>query len=148
MEITTRKANGFDATRIGELLQSWLLETEFNYPGVCPYSHVWLADFIYKNPCFVILVNDLIVGTIGLRYGNFPWNNEFPAFFCDFLIIDSNYRTNGISARIIDEVKKLSDGTKVPLFMGIMTGSLADKKDRFLEMTGFKYAGGNFVYGV
>jgi len=146
MDLQIRKANGFDVNRISELLKGWLEETAFNYPGVCPYSHVWLANFIYTNTCFVIENDEKILGTIGMRYGTFPWNNEVGAFFCDFLIIDKVFRANGVAARLIEEVKKLSNENDMPVFLGIMTGIQADKKDRFLSMCGFEYAGGNFVY--
>lgn len=146
--INIRRANGYDADAIGELLKEWLNETNLNYPGYCAYSHVWLATFIYSDFCVVAVKDGKVIGTIGMKYGQFPWNNEWNAFFCDFLIVDKDNRTNGVGKMLIDEVKKLSDSTNVPIFLGIMTGHLADKKDRFLELCGFKYAGGNFVYGV
>lgn len=148
MEKIVRRAIGTDSGMIGELLRGWLNETDFGYPGVCEYSYLWLADFIYRYPCFVVEMDGEVVATIGMRLGHLPWNNEVAGFFCEFFIVHKQYRGNGVAKSLIDEVKKMSDETKTPIFLGIMTGNLADQKDKFLEICGLKYAGGNFVYGV
>lgn len=148
MEITIRKAVGEDVVELANLLKQWLNETDMNYPGYCEYSMAWLAGFIYNNMVFVAVKGEEIIGTLGLKYSQFPWNNEFNAWFCDFLIINKDNRKNGVAKKLLECSKSLSDTTKLPVFLGIMTGNFATRKDRFLEMSGFKYAGGNFVYGV
>ncbi len=148
MDVVIRRADGFDAPVVGELIQSWMNETDFNYPALCPYSHVWLADFLYNQICFVAIKNDKIIGTIGIRQAHFPWNNLVNGLFCEFLMVLPQYRIDNVAAKLIKEVKRLSDETKLPVFLGIMTGLKAEQKDRFLEVCGFKYAGGNFVYGM
>lgn len=148
MEVIIRKADGFDAPILGVLMQEWLKETNFQYPGVCPYSHVWLANFIFTQICFVAEKEGKVIGAIGMKYANFPWNNEYFALFCEFLMVLPQYRTDNVAVKLIKAVKQLSDETKLPVFLGIMTGLLAEKKDRFLETCGFEYAGSNFVYGV
>jgi len=141
-----RKANGLDVGQLTHLLIGWLEETEFEYPGYCEYSPLWLADFIYRHPTFVGEVDGKIVGAIGLKSGSFPWNNEVACLFCDFLMVDKEYRGNGVATMLIDEAKKLADQNDVSLHLGLMTGNKAELKDRFLEISGFMYAGGNFVY--
>lgn len=148
MEVILRKAHGLDIAKLGRLLLAWLEESDFNYPGYCDYTPVWLANFMYNNIVTIAEVDGKIAGSLGLRYGHFPWNNEAKAFFCEFLMVDKDYRSFDIAKSLVSNAKLLSDECNIPVFLGIMTGNLADKKDRFLEICGFKYAGGNFVYGV
>ena len=145
-ESLVRKANGLDLEQLTKLLIGWLEETEFDYPGYCEYSTLWLADFIYRHVTYVCEVEGKIIGAIGLKTGSFPWNNQIICLFCDFLMVDKEYRKNGITVKLIEEAKKLSKENNLSLHLGLMTGNKTELKDRFLEINGFMYAGGNFVY--
>lgn len=141
-----RRAHGLDLTQLSQLLIGWLEDTEINYPGYCEYSPLWLADFIYRYPVFIVTENEKIIGSIGLKVNNFPWNDQEKCLFCDFLMIDKEYRNTNAVILLLEAAKKLSDELRLTLYLGSMTGSKADIKDRFFSINGFQYLGGNFIY--
>lgn len=146
-KVEIRKAQVIDHSEILTLLLKWFDELAIHgIPHLCGHTGVWLADLIGRHQVFIALIDNKIVGCIGLRLGFMPWNNEVPALFNDFLMTDINMREFGVADLLISTAKKHADEAQLLLMMGHFTGTDADLKDRYLRLKGFQYGGGNFFY--
>lgn len=147
MNCIIRRANLKDHGAILELLLQWFDECAVpNYPRECNYTGVWLADLIANHIVLIAEIDEKIVGTVSLKIGYLPWNNEQSMIFNDFLMTNKNYRKEGITNKLIDECKKCSEKIKQPLFIGHLSGADAELKDRYFSMKNMQYVGGYFIY--
>jgi hypothetical protein len=149
MEISIRKANVLDHSRIMFLLLDWFDELRVGgFPPACSYSGIWLASIISNGIVYVTETSDQrMVGCIGMNWNHFGWNNEVQILGNEFLMTDADYRQHGIADMLINEVKKVADEMKVMILMGHMTANHSELKDRYLKKHGFVCAGSNFIYG-
>ena len=146
-EINIRFANLFDHSEVLKLCAKWFEELSIDgFPSVCPHSGVWLADLIANHLVFVGELGTKIIGVIGLRVGNMPWNNIEKVLFNDIFMTDIDHRNSGIATMLLAVVKRFASDQQMTLIMGHMTGTNAELKDRYLQIEGFKYGGGNFIY--
>lgn len=147
MEVVVSRANIFDHSELLKLLIRWFDELSIEgYPYIGDYTGTWLADLISNHLVFKATYDDKIIGCIGLRISHFPWNNKVSILVNDFLMTDAKYRKTGVADRLLEACKKFSDESKLLLWIGHITGTSAETKDRYLKNHGFKYAGGNFIY--
>lgn len=147
-KVNIRKATAFDHSAILNLSVQWFEEVRVQgFPGVCAQTGVWLADLIANHLFLVGEYGDKIIGALGLRIGNVPWNVTEPVLFNELFMTDKDYRGTGISDRLIDAVKEFSEDNNLLLIMGHMTGTDAHLKDKYLSIKGFSYAGANFIFG-
>lgn len=147
MTLTIRKANIFDHSGILSMLVEWLEETSINgFPDICNYTGIWLADLIAKHMVFIATLGNKIVGSIALKFGFMPWNNEEGLLFNEFLMTDKKYRKYGVADKLIHASKDFADKSGLLLMMGHFSGTSPELKDKYLSIRGFKYAGANFIY--
>jgi hypothetical protein len=148
MSIIIKKATYLDHGRILELILKWFDEvTTEDIPKACNYTGVWLADLIARHAVIIAEWGGNIVGAIGLKFTNFPWNNEVTILSDDFLMTDKESRHLGVADKLIKGAKGLANELKLPLMLGHFSGTQAELKDKYLsKIHGFKYLGGHFIY--
>jgi GNAT superfamily N-acetyltransferase len=147
MGVTIRRATVLDHSRILELLIKWLEESLIKgLPGCCMYSGIWLADLIAKHLVLIACRDDKLLGSICLKKGYLPWNNEMPLLFNEFLMTEEEGRELGVADRLLAASKEFAKQEGSILMMGHFSGKAAELKDRYLRIKGFKYGGGTFFY--
>lgn len=116
------------------------------YPAACNYTGIWLSHMIAQH--IVLCAHDThnIVGVIGMKVGNMPWNDEVQILSNEFLIVKKEHRNLGVTDKLIKSVKDLADKGKLLILMSHITGTASELKDRYLRIKGFSYGGGNFIY--
>jgi hypothetical protein len=147
-EIIIRKATYLDISEILLLFNKYLEDAKVReYPPSCDYTGVWIADLIHRHVFLVAEIDKKIVGMLGFRFTSFPWNDKALCLASDIYMVDSEYRKSKASRSLLEESKRLGETLNMMIVFGIMTGVDAELKDRFTRMGGFKYLGGNFIYG-
>lgn len=148
MDVKINRASIYDHGAILELLISWFDEAKVpNIPMPCAFTGVWLADLIARHIVFTAKIDGKLVGTLGLRFTHFPWNNLVVVLSDDFLMTDSEYRQFNVAESLIKAAKEFAKEFKHPLMIGHFSGLHAELKDKYLsQFHGFKYLGGHFIY--
>lgn len=147
MEVMISRATILDHTRILSLLIEWFDEALVDgIPKTCGFTGVWLADLIAKHLVLIATLEDKLIGCIGLRMGYIPWNNEEQLLFNDFLMTSKDARNTGVANKLIEATKDFAKKANVTLFMGHFSGKNPEAKDKYFQLKGFKYAGGNLIY--
>ena len=147
--IAIRKGNSLDISNILILFQKYLDGANVKeYPEAGDYAGVWIADLILNHVLFVAEnIDKQIVGMLGFRISPFPWNNKFFCLAAEIFMVDPEFRQGNAAKEMLEESKKLGEILKMPVMCGVMSGTAAELKDRFTKSCGFKYIGGNFIYG-
>lgn len=149
IKFAIRKANYLDVSNILVLFNKYLVESNLSfYPECNDQASVWISDLIKNHMMFVAeTIEKKIVGMLGFRCGPFFYNDKVFNLSSDIFMIDKDYRKSNIAKEMIEEAKRLGDTLKIPVLFGIMSGIDPEMKDRFTKSCGFKYLGGNFIYG-
>ena len=147
-EIIITNANLLDHSEVLKLLIKWFDESLIDgVPKVCAFTGIWLSDMIANQIVLIATLNQEIVGTLGLKMGFFPWNNQQKVIFADFIMTEPTKRHLKVADKLIKEAKNIAESLKLTLVAGHFTGRYAELKDKYLEkMHGFTYGGSNFFY--
>lgn len=140
-----RKATIFDHTEILTLLIKWFEESQV-IKGYDDSACGWVSDMITNHLVLVATYEDSIIGVMGLRMTQMPWNSKDHYLISDFIMVDKNYRTVGAAHNLLQRAKEVADNAKMILLIGNNNGDNVELKDRYFLMQGFKYLGGNFSY--
>lgn len=140
-----RKATIFDHSEISTLLIQWFDESQV-IKGYDDALCGWVSDMITKALVLVATYEDKIIGTMGLRITQMPWNSKENYIISDFIMVNKEYRTVGAAHNLLQRAKKVADNAKMILIIGNNNGDNVELKDRYFSMQGFKYLGGNFSH--
>lgn len=143
-----REATIFDHTGILNCLIEWFDEASVDYPKPNKEMGNWINHILMEGYCVVAEENGIIVGTSGLGYTKFPWNDQAWLLNSEWFHVTKQFRRGGTAKKIIDMVKAYAEERNIPIIMGISSGVDTVKKQRFLQMTGASFVGGNFIYGL
>lgn len=145
--VEIRKANMFDHTAVLKLLIEWFEESQV-INGYDKSASCWLSNLINSENSVVFLAEHegKVIGSIGIRKTLMPWNSQSWFLVSDFIMTDKEHRSIGVAEKLMKASKDLSDSEGIPLLIGHMTGTHAELKDKFLQMKGFTYLGGNLSY--
>lgn len=142
-----RLAVAEDTVKIMQLLKKTYDESSINYPKFIDCQAViWIAGVISQNLTFVAESDGEIVGSIGFVPAVYPWNSQEYYMNDSWFFVESSYRNGGTASKLIEAAKNKAIECKATMRSGVMTGTEAEKKDRFCAMRGLKYAGGQFVF--
>jgi hypothetical protein len=147
-KVTVIKANEFDISDIMRCLVKWLDSTNIPYPPTTKALMQWVASVVSQEASFIAISDNKVIGTAALSYFNFPWNHEFILLNNDWFFVESGYRQYGTAQKLIDAMKAFSSEIGLPIYTSIINGIDTDKKDRFFQMNGLKYLGGNFIFNM
>jgi GNAT superfamily N-acetyltransferase len=148
MSIKIRYANIFDHTEILNRLLRQLETCPVKYPTYDGAATHWVSNVLTNGYCLVAETDNKLVGICGFLLSKFPWNSSFLILNNEWFFVEEAYRKYGIAKKMLEKAKDYSDTSNVPLLMGINNGELIKEKDKFLEINGVKYVGGNFIYGI
>lgn len=140
-----RKATIFDHTEISTLLIQWFDESQV-IKGYDDALCGWVSDMITNALVLVATYEDKIIGTMGLRITQMPWNSKENYIISDFIMVNKEYRTVGAAHNLLQRAKEVADNAKMILIIGNNNGDNVELKDRYFSMQGFKYLGGNFSH--
>lgn len=143
-----RKATCLDIGDVLKLFNKYLDGAKVEaYPKINEYAGVWVADLIMRHILLIAEMEKKIIGMLGFKCAPFLWNDKVFCLAADIFMVDDEYRKSSAATSLLEEAKKLGDTLKLPVLCGVMTGVTPELKDRFTKMCGFKYIGGNFIYG-
>lgn len=148
LEIKLRMANARDIIVLLDLLTVYF---ELN-PGMPkPESDMsliaWGLGIINRNGCIVAVNNDDdIVGTIAFELGNFPWAPKTPYMNMVWFYVVPERRAGGTANHLIRSIRDIAVRNNMMLRIDNMWGVEAEKQDRYREINGFTYMGGNHVW--
>lgn len=143
-----RRATIGDHTGILNCLVKMLDELTDIYPGPNNAISTWINKNLVSGYVLVAEHNGKIIGTFAGSIVFFPWNDEMKILNEEWFFVDKDYRKGGIGIKIIDTVKEFANLHKISVKFDVMCDRDAEKKDRFFEMKGMTYLGGNFIYGM
>lgn len=134
-----------------ELVKSIMRQIEariLNYPAPNKAIAVWVMNVLLNGYVVVAEEDGALVGTIGMGYTHFPWNDEIWIMNNDWLHVDEKYRHHGIANQLIDKVKEFAAEKNIIARFDVINDGKVEKIDKFLEIKGMRYMGGNFIYGL
>lgn len=141
------KARLNDIPEIAICLTQMLAETSSLYPQPNDALPAWIERVMGSGIVLVVRKEGQIIATAGLEVAHFPWNNEALVLNENWFFVSRPHRSKGTAVEMIKGIKAASDLAKVPVKFDVMCSTDAEKKDRFFEMQGMEYLGGNFIYG-
>lgn len=153
-EVEYRKAIASDAVAIMRLLQTYYKEQALDYPEVDENDCMeWILRVIREGISVAAVYQGRVVGSLGVSVYDFNWNKSRKYLLNEWFTVSPKCRSMGIGRELLKKAKQISDLSsknaeqKIPFMLGVISGK--DKRlDRFVEMSGFQYAGGNFAYGL
>ena len=97
---------------------------------------------------FLIVAEDAgyIVGVIALVPHHHPWNRTQKFLVNEHFFVDPDYRKGGTAKHLLDAAKVRADELNMPLRIDLIGGGDRQAKDRFMELNGFRFLGGQFLY--
>lgn len=143
-----REATVFDHTGIMKCLIKMLDELNNVYPAPNKALSSWINDILVHGYCIVAEEDNEIVGTFGTSYAHYPWNSDVVFMNENWFFLDKGHRKGGIAKKMVDHIKSFADRGGMSVKFDVMCDTDAEKKDRFFEMQGMIYLGGNFIYGM
>lgn len=143
-----REATIFDHTGILSCIIKWIDEAAISYPKPNNGIAEWVTNVLMGGYGVVAEKEGKIVGTIGMTFTKFPWNNETWIMNNEWIHVDKEHRKGGTASKLIEAVKSFANERKLPIVMGIVNGVDIDKKTRFMKISGATHSGSNFVYGL
>lgn len=143
--VNIRRATIFDHTEILKLLIQWFEESQI-IKGYDEAACGWLSHMITNELVLVATYENKIIGVMGLRTTQMPWNSKENYIINDFIMVHKDYRTLGAASNLLSKAKEIADSAEMILLIGNNNGDNVELKDRYFLMQGFKYLGGNFSY--
>ena len=99
-------------------------------------------------PCFLLIINDKIVGIAGLTSNVLPWSGK--ATLCDYMFyIKPDYRSLSNFGGLVEACKKFSDEVGLPLRFEFISKNDEALRKRIYKMFGFEVSSvvGVYNYG-
>lgn len=143
--VDIRRATIFDHSEVLSLLIEWFDESQI-IKGYDEAACTWVSNMITNHLVLVAEYEDRIIGVMGLRITQMPWNSKDYYIISDFIMVDKDYRTFGAAHNLLKSAKETADKAEMILLIGNNNGDNVELKDRYFSMQGFKYLGGNFSY--
>ena len=143
-----REATIFDHTGILKCISEWFGESSIDYPSPTKKIANWVNGVITQGYCVVAEIEGQIVGTSGMSFVKFPWNDEVWIMNNEWLHVSKEYRKGGTAKKLMKMAMDFAKERKLPVTMGIINGVDTEKKKRFVQMLGWQHMGGNFIYGM
>lgn len=145
--ILIRTARPADVTAIYGLLLNSYQEMAYVMPPPLEFhAFAWILRTMESGRVYLAERGGQAVASVGLRQQTWEWNPTKPFLQDVWFYILPDARRGGTARGLMQAAKKLSEETKLPLFMGITTGTSPDLKERFYAMQGLQYLGGFFAY--
>lgn len=143
-----REATILDHTEIVKSIMRQIEARILNYPAPNNAIATWVMSVIMNGYVIVAEQEEKIVGTIGMGFTHFPWNDEIWIMNNDWLHVDEDFRTHNLASQLIEKVKEFATQKGLIARFDVINDGKVEKIDKFLEIKGMRYMGGNFIYGL
>lgn len=90
----------------------------------------------------------VLVGCLHLHADHFPWNPDIYFLYNALFTVHRDYRKLKIAELLIQKAKKIAEGARLDLHVNVMGMDKVELKDRFVQMQGARYVGGNLIFAV
>ncbi len=107
----------------------------------------WGLGVINRNGCIVAVnQDDDIIGTIAFEIGNWPWAPKTSYMNMVWFYVVEERRAGGTANQLIKAIRDIAVRSNMMLRIDNMWGFEPEKQDRYREINGFTYMGGNHVW--
>lgn len=145
--ITIRQAVPRDATPLYDLLVRYFDGLSLLYPGPVPGpTMAWGLSVLVKGGVFVAEESGELIGSVGLELGHFPWAPTVPYLNGVWFYVIAERRRGGTAAKLMQVAKDTARQNKCALRLDNVWGVEPERQDRYREINGFRYVGGNHVW--
>lgn len=146
--ITVRPARYDDILDVEALLVQTRDEIDIAIPEhELPFA---LHDLLHQAEAGLLIVAEdagYICGVVALGIHHWPWNRQQGRFLTNHhFAVDPEYRKGGTAKKLIDAAKMIAKARNIPLRIDLMGGGDREAKDRFMQMMGGRYLGGQFWF--
>ena len=142
-KVKIRLATPRDVIVLMQMMRLYLQEQPMGHPEINE-SHTIrsLLQVIDMTGAYVAVADKKLIGSIGVMVDKYPWNQEYRFIYDEWFYVLPQYRKGTNAAGLLLEaVKKLSDSHNMPFVFSVNSG-IDRRIDRYLGMSGFRYAGG------
>lgn len=147
VNIKIRPANVTDCNAVLVLLARYFEELKLAYPPMDPWDALeWGTGVIRKGGCVVAEVDSQLVGSIGLEIGGFPWATKYRYLNSCWFYVAPERRKGSVATRLVTAAKDIAIANNMALRIDNVFGIEPELQDRYREMLGFQYVGGNHVW--
>lgn len=145
--ITIRGAVPRDCTPLYDLLVQYFDGLTLLYPGpVEAPTMAWGLSVIVKGGVFVAEQDGKLIGSVGLEFGNFPWAPSERYLNGVWFYVTPERRQGGTATRLMNVAKDTARRNKCSLRLDNVWGVEPERQDRYREINGFRFVGGNHVW--
>lgn len=145
--ITLRTATPRDCSPLYDVLIRYFEELKLVYPPpVEAPTMAWGLSIIARGGVVVAVEDDEIIGSVGVEVGQFPWNPATTYLNGVWFYVVPERRAGGTANKLMEAAKNLARKNKMGLRLDNVWGMAPERQDRYREMNGFIYVGGNHVW--
>lgn len=145
--IGLRAAVPRDATELYDVLLRYFDELKLFYPAPVPApTMAWGLGIIVKGGVVVAVQDEKIVGSIGMEIGHFPWAPSVGYLNGVWFYVAPERRGGDTANRLMKAAKDMARENKMGLRLDNVWGVEPRLQDRYREIHGFQYVGGNHVW--
>jgi GNAT superfamily N-acetyltransferase len=109
-----------------------------------------LHDLLHQAEAGLLIVAEdggYICGVLALGIHHWPWNRQQGRFLTNHhFFVEQEYRKGGTAQKLIEAAKVVARARDLPLRIDLMGAGDRETKDRFMQMMGFTYLGGQFYF--
>lgn len=146
VDFRLRAATVRDATALYDMLLAYFaLNPKMPAPLPNP-TMAWGLGVIMRDGCVIAEIDGKIVGSLGVERGNFPWNPGVPYLNMVWLYVIPERRGGGTANRLLKAAKDIAANNGIMVRVDNIWGIDAVAQDRWREIHGFQYVGGNYVW--
>lgn len=149
--IGLRMARGSDATPLYNMLMGYFAEFMAFYPPPEEMPTIAWGLTVIQTGAVVLAVEqtddgEKLIGCMGLERGAHPWAPRAQYFNTVWFYVIPERRTGGTANHLVKAAKDIAEANQIPLRMDYVWGLEPSKQDRYREIMGFTYAGGNYLW--
>lgn len=147
VQITLRPATARDATPLYNLLIRYFEELDLLYPPPLEMpTMAWGLTIVNAGGVIVAEADGEFVGSVGLEIGTFPWNPNVRYMNGVWFYVSPERRKGGCAERLMKAAKEIAARNRMALRLDNIWGVEPELQDRYRQIHGFQYVGGNHVW--
>lgn len=149
--ISLRMARASDTTPLYRMLMGYFAEFMAFYPPPEEMPTIIWGLTVIQTGAVVLAVEqtdqgEVLIGVMGLERGNHPWAPSRQYFNTVWFYVIPERRKGGTANHLVKAAKDIAAANQIPLRMDYVWGLEPQKQDRYREIMGFSYAGGNYLW--
>lgn len=147
LQITLRQATARDATPLYNVLIRYFDELKLFYPPpIESNTMAWGLTIVVGGGCTIAEADGEIIGCVGLEIGQFPWNPTVKYLNGVWFYVAPERRKGAVAEKLMSAAKAVAAKNGMALRLDNIWGVEPELQDRYRQMHGFQYVGGNHVW--